>query len=352
MHERHRRRRARSGAWLGARAGDPSAPVRGAALPAVLGMLLAMAGPAAAKDTGYVFVSHEKSDALAVIDPKQDYKILRWIPTSKRPRDMQFDAGHGRIFVTCGDDNTIDVVDVATLAVVDHIPTGNSPEMLELSADGASLFVSDEDDSAIRQIDIATKAQLREIATGGEPEGIAVAEDGRTIYAASEASNLVQVIDLPSAAVSGGIVVGTRPRRFAKTPDGRQLWVTDELSGEVSIVDRATNTAAGTIRLQPPGFRREDVTPVGIVMSRDGRTAYVTLGHANHIAFVDVAKRTADAFVLTGSRAWGIAETRDGRLLYVANGQSDDLSIIDVASRRNVRTLSVGRVPHSVLVDD
>jgi DNA-binding beta-propeller fold protein YncE len=39
----------------------------------------------AAKDTGYVFVSHEKTNNIAVIDPKQDYKIIQWIPTCHTP---------------------------------------------------------------------------------------------------------------------------------------------------------------------------------------------------------------------------------------------------------------------------
>src|SRR6266446_2505628 len=53
-------------------------------LPAlVLGLVLA-AG-ARAKDTGYVFVSHEKTNNIAVIDPKQNYKVIQWIPTSHRP---------------------------------------------------------------------------------------------------------------------------------------------------------------------------------------------------------------------------------------------------------------------------
>jgi hypothetical protein len=27
---------------------------------------------------------------VAVIDPNQDYKLIKWIPTSRRPRDMKF----------------------------------------------------------------------------------------------------------------------------------------------------------------------------------------------------------------------------------------------------------------------
>ncbi len=35
-----------------------------------------------AKGTGYVFVSHEKTNNIAVIDPKQDYRIIKWIDVS------------------------------------------------------------------------------------------------------------------------------------------------------------------------------------------------------------------------------------------------------------------------------
>jgi len=56
--------------------------------------------------------------------------------------------------------------------------------------------------------------------------------------------------------------------------------------------------------------------------------------------------------VLVGSRAWGVALSRDEKTLYVANGLSDDLSIVDMESRKAIRVVPVGRVPHTVLVDD
>src|SRR5262249_61305024 len=49
------------------------------------------AAPAAAKDTGLIFVSNEKSNNLIVIDPKT-YKVIKDIKTSRRPRDMHFSA--------------------------------------------------------------------------------------------------------------------------------------------------------------------------------------------------------------------------------------------------------------------
>ncbi len=54
-------------------------------------------------------------------------------------------------------------------------------------------------------------------------------------------------------------------------------------------------------------MRADDITPVGLALSPDGKTAYVGLGRANHVAWVDVAStqgRTKQ--VLVGKRAWGV----------------------------------------------
>jgi len=95
-----------------------------------------------------------------------------------------------------------------------------------------------------------------------------------------------------------------------------------------------------------------DVTPVGLILTRDGKTAFVALGRANHIAIVDVEKRETLAYLLVGVRAWGVQLSRDEKTLYVANGLSDDISIVDVERRRVIKSVPVGRIPYGILVDD
>jgi YVTN family beta-propeller protein len=78
----------------------------------------------------------------------------------------------------------------------------------------------------------------------------------------------------------------------------------------------------------------------------------VTLGRANHIAFINAATKEIESYVLVGSRAWGVDLNGDESILFVSNGLSDDLSIIDMNTRQNIRSVPVGRIPHTVLVDD
>jgi YVTN family beta-propeller protein len=212
--------------------------------------------------------------------------------------------------------------------------------------------VSDEESSSVSIIDINQNIIVKEVPTGAEPEGVMVSEDGKTVYVTSEVGDLVHEINAEGGYVTRDVVVGTRPRRFAATPDGKELWVSTELAGEVSIIDRQKFVATGKVGFLPPGMRKSDVTPVGLVMTKDGKTAYVTLGHANHVAVVDVATRKVSSYILVGKRAWGVTLSRDEKTLYVANGLGDDITIIDTAARKATISIPVGRVPWGIVIDE
>ena len=124
------------------------------------------------------------------------------------------------------------------------------------------------------------------------------------------------------------------------------------MSGEVYIIDREKFAVSGKIEFLPPGMRKTDVTPVGLVMTRDGKTAYVTLGHAAHVAVVDVPTRKIQGYILVGKRSWGITLSRDESTLYVANGFGDDVTVIDAKTRRARLSIPVGRIPWGVAIDD
>ena len=113
-----------------------------------------------------------------------------------------------------------------------------------------------------------------------------------------------------------------------------------------------TLTIIDDITFLPTGFRKEQVTPVDLLITRDGALAYVALGRANHVAVVDVKARKVIEYILVGKRAWGLALTHDERRLYVANGLSDDISIIDTKTRRVLKSIPVGLIPYGILIDD
>ena len=188
--------------------------------------------------------------------------------------------------------------------------------MFELSRDGKALYVSNEEGSSVQEIGIADKIIMREIATGAEPEGIAISADGKTLYVTSEVTDMVHVVDAEAGVVTDNIVVGTRPRRLLLLHEGKELWVSNELSGQVSVIDRALNRVSTTLDFLPPGFRQADVTPVGMTMTSDGKSAIVALGRANHVAFVDPSR----GYAICGSQAATVMQTK--KLFTTSDGGS------------------------------
>lgn len=312
-------------------------------------LLFALVAPAGAKDTGKLFVSSEKDHAIAIVDPAKA-EVLSAPPVCKRPRHMQLSPDRTLLYIACSDDDQVAVWDVAAGKVTARLAVGDDPEMFDLSPDGRMLYVSNEEDALLTAFDLRTRAKVFAVKVGEEPEGVKASPDGKRVYVTSEVASLVHVVDVATRKVVQNIPVGKRPRRFLLA--GGELWVSNELDGSVSVIRTADHTVQGRIAFLPPGMRSEDVTPVGMALSPDGKTAYVGLGRANHVAVVDVASRQVRGYVLVGKRAWGLAVSRDGRRLYVANGLSDDLTIVDTAAMKGIRTLRVGRVPHSVVVDD
>jgi YVTN family beta-propeller protein len=318
----------------------------------VLVFLLSGAVAASAKGTGYVFVSHEKMNSIAVIDPVKENHVVKWIATSRSPHEMKFRDNRQQVLVACRDDDVIDVIDVATLRVVDHIPTGPRPVTFELSQDEQSLLVPNPETSTVAEIYLEDRLIEREIPVGADPECVLASADGKTLYVASEANDLVHVVDLAAGVVTDNILVGTRPRRFLLLPARKELWVSNEASGEVSIIDYTTQQVTASLVFQPPGLRGGDVTPVGMTVTRNGATAIVALGLADTLAFVDTATRRVEDYVSVSSNPRAVALSPDEQTLYVANTQSDDISMVDMANHKVTRAVSVGRMPYSVLVDN
>ncbi len=319
-------------------------------LKALVPALLLAAAPAPAEEPFRAIVPNERGDTLTILS--SDFEVVDTIETCARPRGVHFSADRASFFVGCADDDMIAIYDTKTLELRGRIRGVPAPETFDLHPDGRRLIVSNEEDAAASVYDVETGELLAEYLTGEEPEGVQVTSDGRLVFVASEAANLVHVIDLEADAVIADILVDTRPRRFALTPDESELWVSAELAGIVDIIDVATLKLVGDIQFLPTGFRPEQVTPVDLIITRDGSRAYVALGRANHVAVVDVARRAIIDYILVGKRAWGLALTADEKLLFVANGLSDDVTIIDTERLVAITSVPVGRVPYDILIDD
>ena len=227
------------------------------------------------------------------------------------------------------------------------------PEIFDISPNGKIAVVSNEDDNAATVIDVNTGKIIRVIEDVGiEPEGVNFSPDGKLVYITSEGTNTVLIIDPWAGKVIEEVLVGNRPRRGAFTKNGQEYWVTNELGGTVSVIDTNSFKVIHNIEFEKKGIRSTEITPVDFAMSNDGSLAYITLGRSKHVAVVQTENYEVIDYILAGSRVWGAAISSDDKTLIVTNGNSDDISIIDTDKRASIKSIAVGRTPHTVRIID
>jgi PQQ-dependent catabolism-associated beta-propeller protein len=311
----------------------------------IVALALVCALPVARAETAYV--SDEAANAIHVI------VAPRWVETAtiavgKRPRGMQLSHDGRQLYVALGNDDRIDVVDLATRKVVDHLPSGPDPERFVVSPDGRWLYVANESDNTVSFVDIAHRKIVHEVAVGAEPEGMAVSPDGHWVICTSESASLVHFIDAASAKLVDSILVGTRPRDAVFSADGRQLWVSSETRATVAIFAMPERKLMHTVDFDDDDKAPDGVQAVGLVLRPPH--AFVALGRGNAVAEVDPATFVIRRYFPVGSRNWGIGLSPDGGRLFAANGLSGDVSVVDVTAGRTLATIKVGGKPWGVVV--
>lgn len=311
-----------------------------------------------------VFVSNEVSNDIAVIDGQRDELVTR-VAIGKRPRGLRVSPDGKRLYVAVsgsprggpGVDESklpapdraadgIAVFDIQSWTLLYTLASGPDPESFDLTRDGRTLFVSNEDAATLSVVDVERRKIVATVPVGGEPEGVTLSPDNTTVWVTSEADSQVFVVDTRTLKVVAKVPVGSRPRSILFSLDGTRAWVTGENAASVLEIDARAFTPVRTIHIEGDFAR-----PMGLALSPDGRTLYVSNGRGTSVSLVDVAtgtvKRRADKI---GLRPWGIGVSPDGFKVYAANGPSNDATVLDANTGEVLKRIAVGESPWGVAI--
>src|SRR6478609_2564526 len=100
-----------------------------------VGLLSGLALAMAPAHAFIAYVSNEKSNTVSVIDT-DSWTVTKTIKVGQRPRGIDFTRDGKFVMVAVGDDDTIQVIDAKTLAVVDSLPSGPDPAWFTQDAAG------------------------------------------------------------------------------------------------------------------------------------------------------------------------------------------------------------------------
>ena len=212
----------------------------------------------AAKDTGLIFVSNEKTNNIIVIDPKT-YKVVKDMQDRRAGRATCISTPITRkLYVACGDDDVIDIIDVASSTVIGKLSTGPSPETFAIDEKRgtASMFPTKKAPRSRSSTSTRTSS-IQEIPTGRRA-GRRADQRGRQDRLCHVGGRRPRPRDRRRQRhVTQDVVVGTRPRRFAAHARRQgTLGIHRIVRRGLYHRPRRNSRSKGKIDFLPPGMRK------------------------------------------------------------------------------------------------
>jgi YVTN family beta-propeller protein len=222
----------------------------------------------------------------------------------------------GRLLVTAEGKKELVIVDPKSAKVLKRMPTGHAlSHMVAASPDGKRAYVSSLKDGLVTVIDIPGGV-VGDVPTGKGAEGLDVTPDGREVWVVNREADTISVIDAKTLKVAATINAAAFPIRVKITPDGKRAVVAFAESGDVGVFDVATRTevkripvgreavAASGARVFQGKFGASP-TPVGVLITADGKRAFVSATHADVVVVIDLEN-------LKVLDAWAAGKEPDG----------------------------------------
>jgi YVTN family beta-propeller protein len=243
---------------------------------------------------------------LRVIDLEQ-HQIVGTVDFGKgvRPHCAVIGPKNGLLYVTTELDNSVTVIDPATLKIVGTIPTGQ-PEshMLAITRDGRRGYTANVGPGTVSVLDMVEKKTLKVIPISPHTQRISLSVDDRYAFTADQAKPQLAVVDTGANAVKTWVALPGTGYGTAPTPDGRWLLVALNTLNQVAVVDLDTMKVVRTLDVPK--------APQEILVRPDGGVAYVACDASRKVAVVDLKTWTVEKMIDTGAGTDGLAWAKGG----------------------------------------
>lgn len=182
---------------------------------------------------------------------------------------------------------------------------------------------------------------------------------------ANEGADTVSVLDAVSFKTLTSVPVGQMPHNVQVASDGKLVWVTNNgepdqatdasahkgmaegdhdamgKPGAVWIINASSNAVVAKV---PVGMH-----PAHVVVSPDGRVAYITNGGDNNsVSVIDTSVQHVVATFAVGQFPHELRISPDGKQVWIANFKGGTVSVIDTASQKEIAQVPAGKWPAQV----
>jgi YVTN family beta-propeller protein len=258
--------------------------------------------------------------------------------------------------------NTLVIVDPASLTIVARVPVGSNPHEVAVSDDGKTAYISNYGGATIAVVDLTAQKPLAPIDLGAlrAPHGLVFA--GGKLYFTAEGAKVVGRYDPSTQKIDW--VVGTgqnRTHMVIVSKDLKTVFTSNVSSATVSIIEQGVGQGPGPgggpggrggPGGPPPGGRGGapdwNITNIpvgrgseGFDLSPDGKELWVANAQDKTISIIDVSsKKVIQTIPSTGS-ANRLKITLDGKYIFVSDLSGNDLLVIDAATRQEHKRITL-----------
>lgn len=276
-------------------------------------------------------------------------------------------------------DQSLAIVDPATLKVVGRIPAGPDPHEVAASPDGKLAYISNYGFGRFNTISVAdllTQKALPRIDLGvlHGPHGLFFA--GGELYFTAEVNEVFGRYNPATRKIDW--IMGTGQMRthmieVAKSLD--RIYTSNVNSGTISIIDKMPASSGpphppgapgppgmargGRPPLPPEVFWKETALPTGLGtegfdVSPDGRELWSAAAESGTVSIIDVnAKKIVQTLQANMQGANRVRFTPDGKYVFISSlrgGNGGDLAIYDAHTRKLVKRMALGHGAAGILM--
>ncbi|MFV8392874.1 YncE family protein [Flavobacterium sp. LB2P6] len=246
--------------------------------------------------------------------------------------------------------NQLIVIDPNTNSIKKRIELGKDLHLAHVVLDSKSeyAYASANETNQIFQVDAKTykMTQTFELGKGYLPHGFRH-QNGK-LYVANMDAKSMSIITIADGTITdiplGGVAVQVATTQdekfiFSSLYDTKEVVKYDIKNGQLTRI-KLPNDAQGPIQLYAtPDSKFLYVADQGETMGRPV---------SNKVFVIDITSNKVIKTITVGNKAHGVVVSKDGKTVYVTNGGDNTISVIEVATQKVINTIAVGKKPNGI----
>jgi DNA-binding beta-propeller fold protein YncE len=196
-----------------------------------------LGGLALSPDGKTIYIANLAGNSVFALDAATGaIKAQRALPERSRPGAMAVSPDGKTVYAALWGGGAVLALNPTTLEPTATLPAGSHPNTLLLTKDGTRLFVSCGNDDSVYAFDTATRVMWEKMnmrltpraPAGATPSALALSPDEKTLYVANSDNNDVAVVDVSvpgRSRIEGFIPTTFYPTMIAASGDGKNLFI-------------------------------------------------------------------------------------------------------------------------------